>query len=92
MMAWMCRVEWGEHMSAITNHLILDLIKHNYRPFDKHEEFRRGFSACQAGNCHNPYKADSISAQAWDHGVEAAMRYAKESDRRLKRLLVKSRG
>ena len=78
-------------MSAITNDLILDLIKRHYRPYDTHEEFRRGFSAYQAGNCHNPHKADSISAQAWDHGVEAAMRYAKESDCRLRWLLVMSR-
>jgi hypothetical protein len=64
-------------MSAITNKLIFDLIKHQYRPYDAHEEFGRGFSAYQAGNFRNPHEADSISAQAWDRGVEAAMHYEK---------------
>jgi hypothetical protein len=69
-------------MSAITNHLILDLIKRHYRPYDTHEEFRRGFSAYQAGNFRNPHRADSISAQAWDHGVEAAMHYVESLEAR----------
>ncbi len=64
-------------MSKITAKLIFELIKQQYCPYDTHEEFRRGFSAYQAGNCRNPHKADSIAARAWDHGVEAAMHYAK---------------
>jgi hypothetical protein len=52
-------------MSEITDKLIFELIKHHYRPYDTHEEFGRGFSACQAGNSRNPHEADSISAQAW---------------------------
>ena len=46
-----------------------------YSPYDTHEEFGRGFSAYQAGNFRNPHEADSISAQAWDQGVDAANRY-----------------
>ena len=48
--------------------LILDFIKQQYRPYDTHDEFGRGFSAYQAGNFHNPHAADSASARAWDLG------------------------
>ena len=62
-------------MSAVTNNrLIFDLIKRQYRPYDAHKEFGRGFAAYQAGNFRNPHEADSLSAQAWDLGTEAAMR------------------
>lgn len=64
-------------MSAITNKLIFDLIKYQYRPYDTHEEFKRGFAAYQAGSCLNPHEADTISGRAWAHGVEAAMHYVK---------------
>jgi hypothetical protein len=62
-------------MSAITDKLIFDFIKQRYRPYDGHEEFSRGFSAYRAGNSRNPHEPDSVSAQAWDRGVEAAMLY-----------------
>jgi hypothetical protein len=62
-------------VSKITDKLIFDLIKQHYRPYDTHEEFHRGFSAYQTGNSSNPHEADSISARAWDRGVEAAMHY-----------------
>jgi hypothetical protein len=79
MVAKMRRVcaKWGQHMSAITNKLIFELIKQNYRPYDTHAEFVRGFSACQAGDFRNPHEAESISALAWDRGVEAAMVFKK---------------
>ena len=32
-------------MTEITDKLILDFIKRFYRPFDSHEEFKKGFSA-----------------------------------------------
>ncbi|MGA8292822.1 MAG: hypothetical protein WB820_09995 [Rhodoplanes sp.] len=64
-------------VSDITNKLIFDLIKQHYRPYDMHEEFNRAFSAYQTGNFSNPHEPDSIAAQAWDLGVEAAMRYAR---------------
>jgi hypothetical protein len=65
----------GQHVSAITNKLIFDLITQNYYPYDSHAEFSRGFSACQAGDLRNPHEADSISARAWNRGVEAAIMF-----------------
>lgn len=59
-------------MSAITDKLIFDHIRQQYSPYDKHAEFSHGFSACQAGDVHNPHDAESISARAWNCGVEAA--------------------
>ena len=64
-------------VSKITDRLIFDLIKQHYRPYDRHAEFGRGFAAYQAGAFDNPHEADSISAQAWDLGVQAAMHYSK---------------
>jgi hypothetical protein len=52
-------------------------IKRQYHPYDTHHEFGRGFAAYQAGNFRNPHEANCVSAQAWDHGVEAAMHCAK---------------
>jgi hypothetical protein len=69
-------MKMGKHqMSKITDKPIFDLIKQHYRPHDAHREFAQGFAAYQAGHLHNPHEADSISAQAWDLGVEAAMHY-----------------
>ena len=62
-------------MSVVTNKLIFDLIKQKYCPYDTHEEFSRGFTAFQIGNFCNPHRADSVSAQAWDLGAQAAMLY-----------------
>ena len=62
-------------VSKITDKLIFDLIKQHYRPYDTHPEFGRVFAAYQVGTVDNPHEADSISAQAWDRGVEAAMHY-----------------
>lgn len=64
-------------MSEKTDKLILDLIKQHYRPFDTHEEFRRGFRAYQSGHRRNPHSPGSIAAQAWDCGVKAAMHYSR---------------
>ena len=60
-------------MSKITDRLVLDFIKRQYHPYDTHDEFGRGFAAYLAGNSRNPHQADCVSAQAWNHGVEAAM-------------------
>jgi hypothetical protein len=65
------------HMSEKTDKLILDLIKQHYRPYDTHEEFRRGFSAYQAGHFRNPHRPGTIAAQAWECGAKAAMHYAR---------------
>jgi hypothetical protein len=67
-------------MSKITDdRLIFDFIRQQYRPFDRHEEFDRGFSAYQAGFVWNPHETDSNLAQIWDLGVEAAMRCERAS-------------
>jgi len=59
--------------------LISDFIRKQYRPFDTHEQFERGFSAYQAGFVCNPHETDSNLAQIWDLRVEAAMRCEKAS-------------
>lgn len=64
-------------MTEITNTLILDFIKRQYQPFDTYEEFGRGFAAYQAGDFRNLHEPSTVSAQAWDLGVEAAVRYAR---------------
>jgi hypothetical protein len=61
-------------MSRITDGLICEFIKRQYSPYDTHEEFGRGFSAYQSGEYTNPHEAATVSAQAWDLGLEAAMR------------------
>jgi hypothetical protein len=78
LMAWVCGAVCeigGNGMGQINPRLIFDFIKQQYRPYDTHEEFDRGFSAYQSGSFDNPHTADSISALAWDLGAEAAMRY-----------------
>lgn len=59
--------------------LTSDFIRKQYRPFDAHEEFKRGFSAYQAGRVSNPHNTDSDLAQIFDLGVEAAMRCERAS-------------
>ena len=78
MMGRMCRVLWemgDSTMSVVTNKLIFDLIKQHYCLNATHEEFSRGFTAYQVGNFRNPHSPDSVSAQAWDLGAQAAMLY-----------------
>lgn len=62
-------------VSKITDKLIFDMIKQHYRPYDTHEAFDHGFSAYLTGDSCNPHDPETISAQAWDLGVEAAIRY-----------------
>ena len=63
-------------MTALKEKLILNLIRQHFEPYDRHVEFDRGFDAYQAGKFRNPHAAGTISAQAWDHGWEAAKRFA----------------
>ncbi len=45
------RIKLPKHIppvTKITDKLIFDLIRHHYRPYDTHEEFRQGFSSYQA--------------------------------------------
>ena len=64
-------------MAKIADKLIFDFVKQQYCPYDTHEAFVRGFAAYQAGDFNNPHAADSIAAQAWDFGAEAAMKCAR---------------
>ena len=44
------RIKLPKHIppvTKITDKLIFDLIRHHYRPYDTHEEFRQGFSSYQ---------------------------------------------
>lgn len=42
-----------------------------YAPYNRMQAFREGFIAGKE----NPYNPDSVEAQAWDRGAEAAMRW-----------------
>jgi hypothetical protein len=46
----------------------------SYAPYNNFPEFREGMAAYACRSMTNPYPADSIAAQAWDRGVQAAMR------------------
>jgi hypothetical protein len=49
-------------------------ISAEYAPYDKLPAFESGFNAYGFSvNC--PYPPDSVDAQAWDRGLEAAMRW-----------------
>lgn len=57
-----------------------------YRPYDSLPAFRQGFDAYQSGRFfRNSYGGagslgESMNAIAWDHGFEAAARYARALD------------
>lgn len=42
-----------------------------YEPYNRLPAFRRGIGRCEAAN---PYAPDSVEAQAFDRGAEAALR------------------
>jgi hypothetical protein len=51
------------------------LIIEEYGAYSKLEAFWRGYQDYMAGRfCEEPYSADSPDAQAYDRGLEAAMR------------------
>jgi hypothetical protein len=59
---------------------LLTKIAKEYAPYDTHEAFGEGFVAYQWENYRNPYGGrkdgrGAVAAQAWDRGLEAAMRY-----------------
>jgi hypothetical protein len=58
---------------------VLTHIVKEYAPYDAMPEFRVGFESHARGLYGNPYNADSVAAQAWDRGLEAASRYAREA-------------
>jgi len=79
-----CSLGRDNTMTEITDRQIIDFIKRFYRPFRSHEEFKKGFSALHTGDFLNPYCSGSLSALAWDCGIEAAIHY------RLTRLIISS--
>ena len=48
-----------------------------YAPYNSHPAFDKGAEAFMAGTYACPF-ADGVSIQAWDRGMEAAMRYARQ--------------
>jgi Protein of unknown function (DUF3363) len=56
---------------------VLTRIVKEYAPYDAMPEFRVGFESHARGFYGNPYDADSVAAQAWDRGLEAAARCAR---------------
>ncbi len=47
-----------------------------YAPYDRMPEFQEGFDAYERQQYDCPY--DDVKAQAWDRGLEAAMRCARQ--------------
>jgi hypothetical protein len=46
-----------------------------YTPYFRMQSFYDGWKAYEQGNYQCPYNANSVDAQAWDRGLEAAMRW-----------------
>ena len=49
-------------------------ILQSYAPYNGYPEFREGMAAYAVGSFSNPYSAESIAFEAWNKGLEAAMR------------------
>jgi hypothetical protein len=45
-----------------------------YAPYTKHPAFTQGVAAYAAGAYASPYAGNSVEAQAWDRGLEFAMK------------------
>jgi hypothetical protein len=62
--------------------MTLDELFRTYEPFDVLAEFKEGFEAYGNGKHSNPYHGtetvQSIKAEAWDRGREAALRWKLE--------------
>ena len=50
-----------------------DIVK-GYAPYNTMITFKAGFEAYQCGIYQCPFDPNSVAAQAWDRGLEAAMR------------------
>lgn len=46
-----------------------------YRPYCDHVEFKEGFVDYQLQTRHYDYPTDSVAAQAYDRGLECAMKW-----------------
>jgi hypothetical protein len=67
-----------EHMSAEAKRkprLYLEIAA-EYAPYDQMREFEEGSTAYLEGEYEGPYQG--VQAQAWDRGMEAAMRYTRQ--------------
>jgi hypothetical protein len=49
-----------------------------YAPYHTLAAFRRGAQDYMDGNFTCPYGSAGVDGQAWDRGMEAAMRYARQ--------------
>lgn len=49
----------------------------DYRPYNTMPEFRAGYAAYARGNYTSPHNPDSVAAQAWDRGLDYAMRLSR---------------
>jgi hypothetical protein len=50
-------------------------LRREYRPYDQLPAFNEGLAAYTSHTYRNPY--DGVSAQAWDRGLECAMRWTR---------------
>jgi hypothetical protein len=48
----------------------------DYHPYDTFPEFREGYTAYGRNEWQCPHNSNSAAAQAWDRGLEYAMRLA----------------
>lgn len=55
----------------------LSAICEQYLPHNTHAVFYQGFVAYRLGQHRNPYDLNSVTAQAFDRGQQAAMRYSR---------------
>lgn len=56
------------------------IIAREYAPYNLYAAFEQGFNAYNADRNVNPYRQDSVDAQAWDRGAECASRVARWND------------
>jgi hypothetical protein len=52
----------------------------DYRPYDSHAAFVEGIRAYAEGKLISPYNPDSVQTQAYDRGLDYAMRLKRWGD------------
>lgn len=52
----------------------------DYRPYDSHAAFNEGAAAYAEGRLISPYDPDSVQTQAYDRGLDYAMRLKRWDD------------
>jgi hypothetical protein len=50
-----------------------------YRPYNSMQAFHDGWNDYEAGHYLCPFRRDSVEAQAWDRGQNAAMRWLRRN-------------